>query len=183
MAYNPESKTALDSFSWGDFLLVNKIPANNQDVNYWLERFRGVVGFLCLCSRCLSVGGSYKSNESYYSGILTSRVFLRPGIFTSRVLLRPAILASGYSYVQGFLHPGILTCRDSCILVFLRPGILTFRVFLRPGILTSGYSYVQGFLHPGILTSRDSYIQGILTSRDSCIRVFLRAGILASGYS
>ena len=151
MAYNPESKTALDSFSWGDFLLVNKIPANNQDVNYWLERFRGVVGFLCLCSRCLSVGGSYKSNESYYSGILTSRVFLRPGILTSRVLLRPGILTfrvflrpgiltSGYSYVQGFLHPGILTSRDSYI-----QGILTSRdsyipVFLRSGVLASGYS-------------------------------------------
>ena len=43
MAYNPESKTALDSFSWGDFLLVNKIPANNQDVNYWLV-FEGLWG-------------------------------------------------------------------------------------------------------------------------------------------
>ena len=151
MAYNPESKTALDSFSWGDFLLVNKIPANNQDVNYWLERFRGVVGFLCLCSRCLSVGGSYKSNESYYSGILTSRVFLRAGILTSRVLLRPGILTfrvflrpgiltSGYSYIQGFLHPGYC-----CVQRFLHPGILTFRdsyirIFLRARILASWYS-------------------------------------------
>ena len=132
MAYNPESKTALDSFSWGDFLLVNKIPANNQDVNYWLERFRGVVGFLCLCSRCLSVGGSYKSNESYYSGILTSRVFLRPGILTS-----------GYSYVQGFLHPGILRSRDSYI----------------QGILTSRDSYIRLFLRPGSLTFRGSYVE------------------------
>jgi len=53
-----------------------------------------------------------------------------------------------YTYIQVYLHTGILTYRYTYIQVYLHTGILTYR-----------YTYIQVYLHTGILTHRYTYIQ------------------------
>ena len=70
------------------------------------------------------------------------------------------------SYVQGLLHPGVLTIRGSYIQGILRSGVRTFRG-----------SYIQGFLRSGVLTirvltSRGCYVWGLLHSGVVHLRLF-----------
>ena len=117
-------------------------------------------------------------------------------------MFRLAITSRG-SYIQGFLHSGVLTSRGCYIQGFLRSGVLTSRGsydqgFLHPGVLTIRGSYIQGsfdqgLLHPGVLrlgllrlgvlTIWCSYVQGflhpgILTIRCSYVQGFLHLGVL-----
>ena len=118
-----------------------------QNVN-WLGCFRGDVDFLC------------SGGLSVHQRNLPVQEFLHPG----------------YSYVQGFLHSGVLT------LSVLHLGVLTSRSFtlrrnyiqrflLHPEVLTSRSSYVHGFLHSGVITSRGYYTHGFLGSEVLTSRV------------